>query len=72
LNRIVSHSNEKDFVFDENRTKELLTFLLKKKKTGKIFIEPHLIERMNLKHNKLRFHGCHAVRHDDHIHIQLK
>jgi hypothetical protein len=22
-------------------------------------------------YDKVRYHGCHAVRHDDHIHIQL-
>ena len=72
LNKLVSQSKKDDFIFDEKRTKDLLKLVLKDKRTGKVFIEPHLIERMNLKHNKLRFHGCHAVRHDDHIHIQLK
>ena len=27
---------------------------------------------MKLSDKKIRFHGCRAVRHDDHIHIQLK
>ena len=39
---------------------------------GKVFIEPHLKDRMKLTNSKIRFHGCGAVRHDDHIHIQLK
>ncbi len=72
LNKVISHRYEKDFVFDQNRTKRLLEVLLEDKRIGKIFIEPHLIQRMGLSHAKLRFHGCHAVRHDDHIHIQLK
>jgi hypothetical protein len=41
----------------------------------KMFIEPHLIPRLELdqlpvyQRSKIRYHGCHAVRHDDHIHI---
>ena len=33
---------------------------------------PHLKARLGLNSNKVRFHGCHAVRHDDHFHVQLK
>ena len=72
LNKLVSQHNEKDFTLDEERTKELLLVILADHRTGKVFIEPHLIQRMDLSHNKLCFHGCQAVRHDDHIHIQLK
>ncbi|WP_430412782.1 hypothetical protein [Kordia sp.] len=25
----------------------------------------------NLASSKIRFHGCYAVRHDDHIHLQI-
>ena len=28
--------------------------------------------RLLLTSDKIRFHGCQAVRHDDHIHVQLK
>ncbi|MFT5619364.1 MAG: hypothetical protein ACI85I_002607, partial [Arenicella sp.] len=39
---------------------------------GKVFIEPHLKTRLGLEnYSKIRFHGCQAVRHDDHIHVQL-
>ena len=46
--------------------------ILKQNEISKIFIEPHLKKRMNLKNPKIRFHGCRAVRHDDHIHLQIK
>lgn len=55
---------------DENRTADLVSIILANG-AGKIFIEPHLKTRMGLYNDKIRFHGCHAVRHDDHIHIQL-
>ena len=58
-------------VFSKKGTKRLITTILKQKILGKLFIESHLKSRLNLKHNKVRFHGCKAVRHDDHIHIQL-
>ncbi len=62
--------NQNSIEFDEERTADLVNAILANN-VGKIFIEPHLKTRMGLYHNKIRFHGCHAVRHDDHIHIQL-
>lgn len=62
----------KELKFSEKGTKLLIESLLEQKNLGKIFIEPHLINRMKLKNNKIRYHGCQAVRHDDHIHVQLK
>ena len=57
--------------FSEVGTRDLILEILKQPNTGKIFIEPHLKSRLNLSHKKIRFHGCQAVRHDDHIHFQL-
>ena len=61
-----------ELIFSEKGTKKLIESILKNKTLGKLFIEPHLKSRMNLVNNKIRYHGCRAVRHDDHIHIQLK
>jgi len=52
-------------------TRDLILSLINNSKIKKIFIEPHLKYRLRLNYNKMRFHGCQAVRHDDHIHIQL-
>ena len=62
----------KDLVFSEKGTKQLIKSILKSRNLGKLFIEPHLKIRMKLNDNRIRYHGCKAVRHDDHIHIQLK
>lgn len=62
----------KDLKFSKVGTKLLLQAFLKQRLVEKIFIEPHLKRRMGLNHSKLRYHGCQAVRHDDHIHIQIK
>lgn len=61
-----------DLSFSEIGTKKLILNLLKNTTLGKIFIEPHLKKRLGLYHKKIRYHGCRAVRHDDHIHLQLK
>ena len=56
--------------------KDLTTFLAQaivhEASVGKLFIEPHLKNRLGVENSKVRFHGCQAVRHDDHIHFQLK
>ncbi|MFL9844201.1 hypothetical protein [Flavobacterium rhizosphaerae] len=62
----------RDIHFSENGTADLMRIILKENNIGKVFIEPHLKKRMGLTHEKIRYHGCRAVRHDDHIHIQLK
>jgi hypothetical protein len=54
------------------RTKALVNMFVSEYEIGKIFIEPHLKTRLKLTSDKIRFHGCQAVRHDDHIHVQLR
>ncbi|WP_439130377.1 hypothetical protein [Polaribacter sp.] len=53
-------------------TKSLIEILIENKKVKKVFIEPHLKNRFQINNSKLRFHGCQAVRHDDHIHFQIQ
>jgi hypothetical protein len=61
----------RDLEFSEKGTRLLILTLLKQKNLSKLFIEPHLKTRMKLNNEKIRFHGCKAVRHDDHIHVQI-
>ena len=72
LTAVVPQSKKEDFSFDAKRTGALVNFLASSEEIGKVFIEPHLKQRLRLKSDKIRFHGCQAVRHDDHIHLQLK
>ena len=65
-------SINKELTFSHTGTKKLIQSLLKNKTLGKLFIEPHLKHRLNIKNNKVRYQGCRAVRHDDHIHLQLE
>ncbi|EJL54884.1 hypothetical protein PMI09_02200 [Rhizobium sp. CF122] len=38
----------------------------------KVFIEPHLANTLGVKDSVIRFQGCRAARHDDHIHVQIR
>ncbi|MGB0367956.1 MAG: hypothetical protein ACPGU4_09680 [Flavobacteriales bacterium] len=61
-----------EFNMDPKSTRALIKILHQDVIVQKIFIEPHLKNRWNLSgFDKIRFHGCHAVRHDDHIHFQI-
>jgi hypothetical protein len=72
LMKIVPQGNKHNFTFDSTRTKGLVNIFANQPVIDKIFIEPHLKDRLGLTTSKIRFHGCQAVRHDDHIHVQIK
>ena len=69
--KYLSFGSRKDLTFDESRTKGIINLLLRSKSTQKIFLEPHLKDRLALNNSKIRYQGCHSVRHDDHIHLQV-
>jgi len=64
--------SNKNLSFAESKTKDLINLILNRKQTQMVFIEPHLKSRLKIDHRKLRYHGCKAVRHDDHIHYQIE
>ena len=72
IHNTMNGHRKQGYVFDEDKTKQLITLLIENDAIGKLFIEPHLVQRLKLNSGKVKFQGCHSVRHDDHIHIQLK
>jgi len=72
LNKIIPRKNSQELLFDSTRTKALAIYFANNPSIEKIFIEPHLKARLHLTSFKFRFHGCQAVRHDDHLHVQVK
>ena len=56
---------------DVLRVRSLTGALVRDERVSKIFVEPPLMERWGLRHEKVRFQGCRASRHDDHLHVQL-
>lgn len=60
------------FNFDLKANQMLLNTITNHRNIRRVFIEPHLKQRLGMSSNaKVRFHGCWAVRHDDHIHMEL-
>ncbi len=65
-------NRENDFELDETRTAEMTTYFNQENAIERMFIEPHLKSRLHLQNlQKIGLHGCKAVRHDDHLHIQI-
>lgn len=60
-----------DWRLEIERTRFVMQSLARDPRVGKMFIETHLKTRLQLTDGKLRFQGCRAARHDDHIHVQL-
>lgn len=70
LKKVMPQGAKERYDLDEERTATLVQLLSNQKELTKIFVEPHLVGRLKLDRSKIRFQGCHAVRHDDHIHVQ--
>ncbi len=60
-----------DLEFDLISSKFLIDIILRNPNTQKVFLEPNLKKRLHLSDEKIRFQGCHSVRHDDHLHLQI-
>lgn len=57
---------------DGARSTAMVRMLAADPHVRRIFIEPHLKRRLGLsKLSKVRFAGCRAARHDDHIHVDF-
>lgn len=62
----------KDVEFDMQRTAEAVRYLAQRDPSiQKVLIEPYLLGLLNVQGEKIRFAGCNAARHDDHIHYQI-
>lgn len=60
-----------EYPLEPERMRAVLEYLVAEPRVSKIFIEPHLKQRFGVQSGKIRFQGCRAARHDDHIHLQL-
>jgi hypothetical protein len=63
-----------DYQMDEERTAAMLEWLTQRGPgfgVSEVLIEPHLAERLGVSSPVIGFAGCHAARHDDHLHITL-
>lgn len=72
ISAIIPQGSRKNFIFDSTTTALLINSFAASQTIDKLFLEPHLKIRLKTGSPKIRFHGCQAVRHDDHLHIQMK
>ena len=72
LGRFVPQWWKDDFRLDHLPTRDLIEALAHDHGIRRIFLEPHLRRRLRIRSPKVRFHGCHAVRHDDHLHAEVR
>ena len=59
---------------DEERTAHALRWLVEAGPTygvSRVLIEPHVAARLGVTGPILRFQGCRAARHDDHLHVEV-
>lgn len=64
---------DRSWRLDDARTAELVGRLSADPEVRRIFIEPHLKARLGFANDpKVRFAGCQAARHDDHIHVDFR
>jgi hypothetical protein len=56
---------------EPKRTRALVLALSRDPRVTKIFVEPAVATALGVADDKIRFQGCRAARHDDHIHVQL-
>ena len=62
------------YELEQTRTAFLLNWLTSEGQQygfEKVLLEPHIKSRLGLKSDLIRFQGCRAARHDDHIHLQI-
>jgi len=57
---------------DEAALAALLMDLAASRQVSRVFVEPHVGARLGIEHRKIRFQGCAAARHDDHIHVEFR
>lgn len=65
----------KDLTLDDERTAAMLRWLVEKGPehgVAKILLEPHIAKRLGVTSPLIRFQGCRAARHDDHIHVEVE
>jgi hypothetical protein len=60
-----------NLALDQPRTRAALNWLARDGRARRVFIEPHLADRLGVGLPFVRFQGCNAARHDDHFHIEL-
>ncbi len=57
---------------DAERTAVLVRAVVELPGIRAILLEPHIRDRLDVTSSKIRFQGCGAARHDDHVHLEVE
>lgn len=64
---------DRDWRLDEGRTRTLIRSLLNDPRVRRLLLEPHLKQRLGFANEeRIRFPGCHTLRHDGHVHVDVR
>lgn len=61
-----------DYYFDPAITRELVQAFADDSRIAKVLLEPHLKTRLRLRSGRISGVQCGSVRHDDHLHVQIR
>lgn len=61
----------KNIEVDVPRTRKMIQLFAYQPRVNVMYLEPYLKTRWGANYGKIGFHGCHAVRHDDHLHVSI-
>jgi hypothetical protein len=68
-----SPPDDRNWRLDEERTRTLITVLLADNRVRRLLLEPHLKARLGFaKEARIRFPGCNTLRHDGHVHVDVR
>lgn len=65
----------KPYKLDEKRTAAMVQWLVSEGTNlgvQRVYLEPHLVNRLKIASPFLRFQGCRSERHDDHVQVKLR
>ena len=69
---LTPQSARADFIFDTERTQDLIKFYLNDSHVKYVFLEPHLRQRLGFQQmTKIIRHDCDSQAYDDHCHIEI-
>lgn len=60
-----------DAELEEQILRDTIQWLAGSSSVRRMLLEQHLQERLGVAGRKIRFQGCHAARHDDHLHVDF-
>ncbi|MBL8558537.1 MAG: hypothetical protein JNM47_07445 [Hyphomonadaceae bacterium] len=64
---------DRNWRLDEERTRTLIAALLADNRVRRLLLEPHLKARLGFANEaRIRFPGCNTLRHDGHVHVDVR